>query len=618
MPTAQPIARHGASLPASARGGAVGAGSVALLRDARGGAVPLQRVAARGRLQGLLFELTVEQHYRNAGPTTLESVFTFPLPLRAALLGFELEIGERKLSAVAAARREASERYERAIDEGDTAALIECAGDGLHTVSVGNLLPGETAVIRYRYAELLDAHEGHVRLNVPTAIAPRYGNPADAGLEGPAIPGTELLAEYPFEIRIELDGITEAGVVHSPSHTVAVSPGPTGLTVALARPGYLDRDFVLEVEQAATPARALVAADGDGYVALASCTLALDRAEHRPLALKILLDCSGSMAGDSIAAAKRALLGILDGLRPEDRISLTRFGSTVEQVSEGLEPADTHTLAPLRAVVAGLDADLGGTEMAGALATVLALPVPAGRQADVILITDGEIYDIAGVIEMAAKSGQRLFAIAIGAAPVEALARGLADRTGSACEFVAPGENAEAAILRTFKRLRAAPRSLAKVTWPIEPAWTALPPAAVFPGDTLHVMAGFNTRPEAGRDIEVLVRDLAEGETRIVLPVAEVLSEGDLIARMAAHRRIGTLDEPEATALALKYQLASRYTSLVVVAERSDAEKAQGSAGDGRRAAHARERVGRGVTRAEHGRGPQAANSVVRRGVRVR
>ena len=312
MPTAQPIARHGASLPASARGGAVGAGSVALLRDARGGAVPLQRVAARGRLQGLLFELTVEQHYRNAGPTTLESVFTFPLPLRAALLGFELEIGERKLSAVAAARREASERYERAIDEGDTAALIECAGDGLHTVSVGNLLPGETAVIRYRYAELLDAHEGHVRLNVPTAIAPRYGNAADAGLEGPAIPGTELLAEYPFEIRIALDGLTEAGVVHSPSHTVAVSPGPTGLTVALARPGYLDRDFVLEVEQAAIPARALVAADGDGYVALASCTLALDRAEHRPLALKILLDCSGSMGGDSIAAAKRALLGILE------------------------------------------------------------------------------------------------------------------------------------------------------------------------------------------------------------------------------------------------------------------------------------------------------------------
>ena len=89
------------------------------------------------------------------------------------LLGFGLEIGGRKLSAVAVERQEASESYERAMDEGHTAALIEHDGNGLHTVSLGNLMPGEEAVIRYRYAELLDAHAGCVRLNVPTVIAPR-------------------------------------------------------------------------------------------------------------------------------------------------------------------------------------------------------------------------------------------------------------------------------------------------------------------------------------------------------------------------------------------------------------------------------------------------------------
>jgi len=51
---------------------------------------------------------------------------------------------------------------------------------GLYTVSVGNLMAGETAVIRYRYAELLDAHDGYLRINVPTVIAPRYGDPGDA------------------------------------------------------------------------------------------------------------------------------------------------------------------------------------------------------------------------------------------------------------------------------------------------------------------------------------------------------------------------------------------------------------------------------------------------------
>jgi Ca-activated chloride channel homolog len=310
-----------------------------VLRDAKGTPVPLTAVSATGRLEGLIFELTVEQRYENRSARNLEAAFTFPLPLRAVLLGFDLEIGDRKLSAVAVARREASERYEKAIDEGDTAALIEHDGHGLYTVSLGNLLPGETAAIRYRYAELLDAHDGYVRLHVPTVISPRYGDPRDAGLEGPAVPNVDLLGEYPFEIRLTLAGLRDVSAVRSPSHRIAVEAGSGGLSVALERCAFLDRDFVLELAQAAIPTRALIARDGEGYVTLASATLDLDRAEQRPLALKILLDCSGSMGGDSIAAARRALLAILERLTPSDRVSLTRFGSTYQHVTEGLEPA---------------------------------------------------------------------------------------------------------------------------------------------------------------------------------------------------------------------------------------------------------------------------------------
>jgi len=309
---------------AQARAAAIAAGPSALLRSRDGATVPLQGVTAHGRLEGLIFELTVEQLYRNDTPKNLEAVFTFPLPLRAVLLGFDLEIGDSKLKAHAVARQEAAEEYEQAIDHGDTAALIEHDGNGLYTVSLGNLMAGENAVIRYRYAELLDAHDGHVRLNVPTVIAPRYGNPADAGLEGPAIPGVDLLTEYPFSLTLDLPNLTNALGLRSPSHNINTIVRTDGLTVTLSNNGFLDRDFVLVIDQAAIPAHALVARDGDGFVALASATLGLDTVESRPLALKILLDCSGSMGGDSIAAAKRALLAILDRLTPDDRISLTR------------------------------------------------------------------------------------------------------------------------------------------------------------------------------------------------------------------------------------------------------------------------------------------------------
>lgn len=546
---------------------------ISILTTTDGEPVPLKSVTARGRLDGLVFELTVEQRYHNTSVDNLEAVFTFPLPLRAVLLGFELEIGERRLSAVAVARAEASEQYEQAIDAGNTAALIEKNDEGLYTVSLGNLLAGETAVIRYRYAELLDAHAGYVRLNVPTVIAPRYGDPGDAGLEGPTVPGVDLLGEYPFEITLDLVGLTDAASLRSPSHRITTTTGDDGLTVTLARKGFLDRDFVLELAAAAVPAAALVARDGDGYVLLASPVLAPDTAEQRPLALKLLLDCSGSMAGASIDAARTALLSILDRLGPTDHVSLTRFGSRVEHVSEGLEPADPHTLTPLKALVRRIEADLGGTEMQGAIKATLAIRVPKRSQADVILITDGEIYDLTGVLGAAARSGQRVFAIAIGAAPNEALARKLSAETGGACEFVSDAADAEAAILRTFKRLRSTPRTLGIVDWPATSIWTAPLPTAVFPGDTLHLFAGFAAAPTG--ETRLTICDAAGHGTALAVPAHTRLSSGDLLPRLAAARRLGALSDEAAKALAVQYQLATEFTSFVVVAERAEGEKAE-------------------------------------------
>jgi Ca-activated chloride channel family protein len=470
------------------------------------------------------------------------------------------------------ARAAASEEYERAIDEGNTAVLLEHDGNGLYTVSLGNLLAGETAVIRYRYAELLDAHHGRVRLAVPTVIAPRYGDPRDAGLEGPAVPGVDLLGEYPFDIRLELTGLKDASTIRSPSYRIATSVTDTGLTVTLARTGFLDRDFVLEIDQAAVTPQALLARDGDAYVCLASPVLATDTTEARPLALKVLLDCSGSMGGDSIAAAKRALLAMIDRLTPQDRLNLTRFGSSVEQMTEGLEPADEHSLAPLNSVIRQIDADLGGTEMRAALEAVLQIEPRTDAHADIILITDGEVYDVEGVVSLAARSKHRLFAIAIGAAPNEALARSLAVETGGGCEFVGPSDDAEAAIIRTFKRLRATPRTLGAAQWPTQPDWTAPLPTAVFPGDTLHFFAGFSTQPTG--ELALTIAEPRGTATTLRIPLASQLTDGDLLPRLAAASRLPALDEAAARDLAVRYQLATAHTSFVVVAARADGEKA--------------------------------------------
>ena len=317
----------------------------AVLTAVTGETMVLQGVTAKGNLNGLLFELTVEQRYRNPAETNIEAVYTFPLPSGAVLLDFEVKLNGKTLTGLVVEKRAAEAQYEEAIEKGDTAIMLERAADGLCTVNLGNLMAGEEATIRYRYAQLLRFEHGSVRLAVPTVIAPRYGDPSDAGLQPHQQPTTDLGAAYPFALTIDVRGAVAKGRITSPSHRIATASTADGVTMSLAKDAYLDRDFVLAIDQLVATSFATVARDGDGYVALASfcADVPRDQAEA-PLRLKVLVDCSGSMNGDSMEAARRALHRIFAGLTPADRFTLSRFGSTVHHDVAALTAATTEAI----------------------------------------------------------------------------------------------------------------------------------------------------------------------------------------------------------------------------------------------------------------------------------
>lgn len=542
---------------------------VAALRSLRGSPIPLRNVALDARAEGLLFELAVEQTYVNVEAESIEAIYTFPLPLKAVLLSFELEIGERRLAGTVVAKREASEQYETAIDAGHSAALLEQAREGLYTVNLGNLQPNESAKIRYRYAQLLDYEQGRVRLAVPTTVAPRYGR-ADLALAVHQAPDVDLLAHYPCTFDLELRGELARARVHSPSHALASATSDGVLRLSGAKAFSLDRDLVVLIEGLAAPVQSVLARDRDGYVCVASLTFPKQEHVRAPKAMKLVVDCSGSMGGDSIAQAREALKGVLAGLKSHDHVSLTRFGSTVDHVTERLEPATATTLARLAGRVATIDADLGGTEMKSALESVLKIPV-RGLAPDVLLITDGEIWEVDAVVERVAKAKHRLFVVAVGAAPNEELARRIADVTGGACEFVTPNEDMRAAVGRLLARMGTPPSTVAEVRWPGTPTWMLGVGATVFAGDTVHVIAGFAERPSGQ------VQVIASGAARpIECAIPEAAAAEDALARVAAMRRLKQSSRAEAATLAEQYQLVSEYTSCVVVLERAEGEKAEG------------------------------------------
>jgi Ca-activated chloride channel homolog len=548
----------------------------------------LQGVQVNGRLDGLLLRTTLQQRYRNRTGRLVETVYTFPLAHGASLLGLSVTLGDRKLAGAVIEKREATRRYEQAIDAGDTPVLVEQSSPGLYTANLGNLQDGEEATIELEYAQLLRFEQGSLRLSIPTVVAPRYGQPqAQGGLAPHESTEADWQARYPFTLTLDLTGQAAKARLSSPSHRIEVQPVPDqgapgqgeAVRVTLEQGGWLDRDFVLRLDELEGQAFCVTAPDGDetqpqAQAVLASFCPRLPVQQLAPLSLKILVDCSGSMTGDSIAQAKRALHEVGQWLEPTDRIAYFRFGNQCVPVIPTLESCTPRLVARYGKAVAQTEADLGGTQLHAALLKVFGpKSKTAGAQADVLLITDGEVWEIETTVQAARASGHRLFVVGVSSSPAESLLRELAEQSGGACELVTPNEDIAGAITRMVRRLRAARDIELRLDWGQPELWQSPLPRQVFDGETLHVWARleqplqaaptlhWSTAGTTGQDESDQVQTDASGTT----------------ARLCGARQADSLTSAEdKLALALRYQLVTRQTSLFLVHQRAEGEKAEG------------------------------------------
>lgn len=571
----------------------------AVFETVDGEALVLERVSAKGRVVGRMLDMTIEQHFRNPEPANIEVVYTFPLPWHAVLLGLEVELNGETLTGQVKAKGQARTDYEEALSEGNTGFLVSVNADRSYTLELGNLLARERCIVRLHYVQTLQPEQGSLRLTLPTTIAPRYGDPIrDGQYEPHAVPEVSATVEYPFHIALAIQGELVQAQIGSPSHPVAIRSVPVAgslqgffTEVSLGAQAWLDRDFVLVFEQLAHDSQGLVAWDRFDKalgVLMASFTPKLPTRQTLPVAMKILVDCSGSMNGDSITAARRALLGILDGLNAQDRFSLSRFGNSVEHRGKAMWKGAPAALAAARRWTSMLEADMGGTEMGCAIESTLKLP--GAERSDVLLITDGEIFAIDDVVESACSSGHRFFVVGIGASAAEGNLRRLATETGGSCEFVAPGELVEPAIVRLYHRMRTPAVTHPRIEWPQGCAVHAASdlPKSLFDGDDITVYGRLHTpNPESllGK-VRLLGRvEGAEGEICLAeLSATFIADEANTLARLAANHRYWQLRHGSETvpavltkqlpALAEKYQLVTDDTSLVLVKERAAGEQA--------------------------------------------
>lgn len=546
------------------------------LSSVSGEVLALKSVHLAGRVDELLMTMTMHQHYLNDSDENVEIIYTFPLPWDAVLMGMAVELAGKRMQATVTEKRQALADYERAVEDGNSAVMVEKTAAGLYTANLGNIKRGETISIEIEYSQLLKYEQGQVRLCVPTVVAEKYGDAhAEGLLASHETTQSNALVEYALTAEVHVSGALARSNISCASHAVTMAAADGGIVVSLQRGAFLDRDFILNFNGALGDSFALSATDGDATFVLASFCPQLPFERQDPLLLKILLDCSGSMRGDGIRSARQAIHSLLQGLNETDHLSFSRFGDELIHDLSELQPCHPGIIDWVSRAVSTAQANLGGTELSQALAdTVRSIEAPgsAERAPSVLLITDAAVWDCASAIETCRNLGQRVFAIGVGASPAESLLRDLAEQTGGACEFVSPNESMSEAVDRMIHRMRRPQLDKVSVDWGQEPLWQTPLPNQFFDQESVHLYARL-AQPSV---VSPKLSWAAAGQSYEASPERLTPTGDHNLSRLAAAKRMPALNEADQLALALQYQLLSSQTNLILVHARAEGEKLQG------------------------------------------
>ena len=543
--------------------------------------IPLVSIAIEGTQHNLMADITVEQTFKNVEPRSIEAVYTFPLPHNAVLMGLHVILGERTLQGIVEAASEADERYETAISEGDGAVLLQkiSGDDNLYTMNVGNIRPNETVIIRFSYALLTQLQDNQLRLSIPTTVSPRYGNPHKAGIAPHQIPETDLIVEHRYSLCLTVTGLFQSGAIDSPTHKIDVENKASETVITLnGEINLLDRDFVLRLQPGQSISSSVTAdRDTEGYCVMATFLPILPDCDRSPHDIRIVIDCSGSMNGDSIKQAASALKTMLDELRPLDVFNIILFGSTHLLLFPEPVIASKNNIARARKLARGLTASMGGTEMGGAMEVTSGMPCSVSDCADILLITDGQVYEHSSIIDDIKEYGHRVFSVGVGSSVTESFIRNIGEQTNGAAEFVTPNEGMAKHIVRHFHRIYS-PQAKATLTWPqriVDQKPEHLP--VVYSGDTLHVFGHSDTIPEGNVTLELKIHDttIVQRASITVLDNPGVIPS--TLARLAADQSLEMLEEEAQIDTAVRYQLMTDKTSYIVIDQRVSDEKTNGA-----------------------------------------
>jgi Ca-activated chloride channel family protein len=365
--------------------------------------MPLKSTSAQVTISGVMANVVVNQTYVNSGKTTLEAIYVFPASTRAAVYGMKMIVGKRVMFAKIKEKEQARRDYEQAKKEGKTASLLEQNRPNVFTMSVGNILPGDTISVELSYCELLTATDGIYEFVYPTVVGPRYSNQkAETAPDDDKFVANPYLHQgeqpnYSFDIKVNLHaGMPVSKVACNTHKTNILFEDTSNVSIALASEEKYggNRDYILHYQlkgkQIETGLLLNEGNDENFFLLMVQPPERFVTDEIPPREYVFIVDVSGSMSGFPLSISKKLFRDLISSLRPDDKFNVVLFAGGSEVLSKDMLPASSENLDKAILFIDNQQGG-GGTEILSALKTAFDLPRTENTSRTFVIATDGYV-----------------------------------------------------------------------------------------------------------------------------------------------------------------------------------------------------------------------------------
>ena len=556
---------------------------------------PLKETNVSVNINGIFAETFVTQTYSNEGQEPINATYVFPASSRVTIHGMKMEIGDEIITAKIKEKEEARHDYEQAKSEGKSASLLEQQRPNVFTMDVANVMPGDIIRIELHYTEMITPTDGIYQFVFPTVVGPRYTSPsvpkslkAETWIASPFLRLGDTPREK-YNINVNLSAGVPITDLQCGSHKIDVAwDNQTSARISLSNPEEFagNRDFILDYKLTGTEiSSGLMLGTGESenfFLLMVQPPERYTPETIPPREYIFILDVSGSMYGFPLDTSKELIRNLAGSLRETDRFNVILFSDSLIQMSPESVPATAENVQKAFALIDNEEGG-GGTELAPALETALAIPASPGAARSVIAITDGyisgerEIFDIIG----RNIGTTNFFSFGIGSSVNRYLIDGIA-KTGLGESFVVTDPSEAAATADRFRTYIQSPvLTDVQVTYDGFDVYDIEPPtlSTLFASRPIVLFGKWKGEPSGTIHITGKTggRDYAED---IPVSAAIPLEANNIIQYLWARTRVERLTDygmtedlqanakKEVTELGLRYSMMTPYTSFIAVTEK--------------------------------------------------